>query len=246
MIVNYTENGWEVITQRSHGLLAAQICARWQKANQPERWMETLIATAEHDDVYNEFEIEDLLTAAGGPKDYSLTKFQINTAARLMDMAVSKSRFVALLIARHINFVHGNDPEGKKYCAELKKQERLWFQEAKTTKNEIKAAYELLEFCDALSLLICQRMIQPEGRKIEISNGPDGRSYSLFSGSENELIVDAWPFEEPSFKLNYEYRIIDQLVFKTVDEFRNAIRNSPVVLEELTIKAANTSKLKAA
>jgi hypothetical protein len=246
MIVNYTENGWEVITQCSHGLLAAQICAHWRKENQPERWMETLIATAEHDDVYNEFETEDLLTAAGGPKNYSLTKFQIDTASRLIEQAVSKSRFIALLMARHINFVHGNDPEGKKYCAELQKLEHLWLEEAKTTKNEVNSAYELLEFCDALSLLICQRMIPPEGRKIEISNGPDGRSYSLFSGSENELIVDAWPFEEPSFKMNYEYRIIDQLVFKTVDEFRDAIRNSPVVLTELTIKAANTSKLKAA
>jgi hypothetical protein len=238
MIVNYTENGWEVITQRSHGLLAAQICARWQKSNQPARWMETLIATAEHDDVYNEFVTEDLLTAAGGPKNYTLTGFQIETASRLMDMAVSKSRFIALLIGRHINFVHGSDPNAKNFCAELRKQEPLWLKEAKTTKNEIKDAYELLEFCDALSLLICQRLVQPEGRKIEISNGPDGRSYDLFSGGENELIVDPWPFEELSFKINYEYRLLDQLVFKSIEEFRDAIRNTAVVLEEMTVRIA--------
>jgi hypothetical protein len=53
MIVNYIEPGWQIITQRSHGLLAAQICAQWKNNNQPKRWVETLIATAEHDDVYN-------------------------------------------------------------------------------------------------------------------------------------------------------------------------------------------------
>jgi hypothetical protein len=238
MIVNYTEKGWEVITQRSHGLLAAQICARWNKTNQPARWVEILIATAEHDDVYNEFETDDLLTATGGPKNFSLTEFQIETASRLVDMAVSKSRFNALLIAKHINFVHGDDPAGKKFCAGLKKQEVLWLREAKTTEHEIKVAYELLEFCDALSLLICQHMIQPEGRKIEISSGPDGKSYSLFSSGGNKLIVDAWPFEESSFTVSYEYRLLDQLVFKTVDEFRSAIRNSAVVLEELTLSAS--------
>ncbi|WP_442591393.1 DUF3891 family protein [Pedobacter sp. AW31-3R] len=67
MIVNYTESGWQIITQRSHGLLAAQICAHWCKDNQPERWVDTLTATAEHDDVYNEFENDDLLNDNGGP-----------------------------------------------------------------------------------------------------------------------------------------------------------------------------------
>ncbi len=53
MIVNYIKEGWQVTTQRSHGLLAAQLCYYWKKADRPERWLETIIATAEHDDATN-------------------------------------------------------------------------------------------------------------------------------------------------------------------------------------------------
>ncbi|QNN44838.1 DUF3891 family protein [Pedobacter roseus] len=55
MIVNYCNSGWEIITQRGHGLLAIQICARWKISGQPYRWVETLIATTGHDEVFNEF-----------------------------------------------------------------------------------------------------------------------------------------------------------------------------------------------
>ncbi len=42
MIVIYKEEGWEVITQRAHGILAAQIGFQWRLKDRPERWMETL------------------------------------------------------------------------------------------------------------------------------------------------------------------------------------------------------------
>lgn len=236
MIVNYTEAGWKIVTQRSHGLLAAQICARWKKENQPTRWMETLIATAEHDDVYNEFENDDLLNETGGPVNFTMSNFRRSDAEKLLHMAITKGRYVALLIARHINFVHGEDPEGKVFCAEIKKNERRWLREAKTTVGEVNASYELLEFCDAFSLLICQGMIQPEQRKIEISNGPDGKSYSLYSGVHNELIVADWPFEVPSFKVSYESRLVKQLVFPNVKAFRTAFFDSKVELHEINFK----------
>jgi hypothetical protein len=236
MIVNYTEDGWEIVTQRSHGLLAAQICAQWQKDNQPERWVETLIATAEHDDVYNEFENAELLTESGGPKNFAMTSFQKEYASKLIDMALTKGRYIGLLVARHINFLHGEDPEGKKYCAELKKKEGRWLQEAKTTKRELDASYSLLEFCDAFSLLICQKMVQPEQRKVEISNGPDGIPYVLSGDEEGNLVVEPWPFELREFKVNLESRLLKQLVFTSVESFRDAIRDSPVTLRELRLR----------
>lgn len=237
MIVNYTEAGWQIITQRSHGLLAGQICAHWKKENQPLRWFETLIATAEHDDVYNEFENEDLLNENGGPVNYKMTAFRRSDSERLLDMAITKGRYVALLIAKHINFVHGEDPEGKVFCAEIRKNERRWLREAKTTIAEVNASYDLLEFCDALSLLICQGMIQPEQRKIEISNGPDGKSYSLYSGVHNELVVADWPFDVPNFKVTYESRLVKQLAFPSVKAFRSAFFDSDVMLHEINFQA---------
>jgi hypothetical protein len=236
MIVNYTDKGWQIITQRSHGLLAAQICAQWQKDKQPGRWVETLIATAEHDDVYNEFDNDDLLTESGGPKNFAMTSFQKDYASKLIDMALTKGRYIGLLVARHLNFLHGKDPEGKKYCAELRKKEALWLKEANTTKKEIDSSYSLLEFCDALSLLICQGLVQPEQRKVEISNGPDGVAYELSSDKDGALIVENWPFELTEFEVSFESRFLDRLAFDRVDAFRQAIKESPVTLHELQLR----------
>jgi hypothetical protein len=62
MIANYTAAGWEIITQRVHGLLAAQIAAQWAHGLRTARWAEMLLAIAEHDDAQVELEVDNLLT----------------------------------------------------------------------------------------------------------------------------------------------------------------------------------------
>src|SRR5690606_25704167 len=195
MIVNYTAAGWKIITQRAHGLLASQICARWKKEKQPERWVETLVATAEHDDAYNEFDKKNLLEENGGPINFKRVPFEKDHWEYLLHKAHTKSRYIGLLIAHHIQFTYGNIPKAKNFCRELRKKEKMWLSEARASKTEIAKSYKLLEFCDAFSLLICQNLIQPKGRKMEISDGPEGISYELYEGKNQQLIVTPWPFE---------------------------------------------------
>lgn len=234
MIVNYTESGWQIVTQRSHGLLAAQICAHWRKDRQPIRWVETLIAAAEHDDVYNEWENDELLNEAGGPVNFKHTNFKQELGERLIGMAETKSAYIALLISRHIQFVHGADPKAKGFVADLKKWESGWLKAAGVRGQEVDTAYELVEFCDAFSLLICQGLVQPEGRKIEISKGPDGRAYEMHASGVG-LIVDPWPFEIDSFVVSWESRTVSQLSFANVAEFRQAVMKAQVVSQQLKL-----------
>ncbi|HKG05173.1 MAG TPA: DUF3891 family protein, partial [Pedobacter sp.] len=166
MIVNYSSSGWQIVTQRSHGLLAAQICAQWKKDNQPARWVETLIATAEHDDVFNELDNKELIKSQGGPIDFKETSFDQDLSQKLIHMAETKSAYTALLLSRHIQFVHGSDPKSSTFIKQLKEQEADWIKTAACSKAEITSGYALLEFCDAFSLLISQGLIQPEHRKI--------------------------------------------------------------------------------
>jgi len=227
MIVCYNEEGWQVITQRAHGLLSGQICARWKLSNQPARWVDTLIATTEHDDVFNEFQRDPLVDAHGAPINFKQTSFEPDAATRLMEMSLTKSRFIALLISHHIAFTHGEDPSAKNFLSELKKSESRWIKEAETTKKEINEAYELLEFCDAFSLLICQEQIPPENRRLEISSGPDGIAYTFYQ-LEDALIVEPWPFEVDKFSITYEVRHIANLKFKDDDHFREALKTAAV------------------
>ena len=241
MIVNYTESGWEIITQRAHGLLAAQICAHWKEKPLPERWVETLISTAEHDDVYNEFENDDLLNDKGGPVNFSATEFRRDYCETLIKMAETKSVYIALLVSQHIQFVHGEDSKGDSFCKQLRDQEKEWFKISGLNRKEVGRAYELLQFCDAFSLLICQRLVQPENRKIEISKGPDGVAYEMCSNGSQQLTISPWPFDCREFTVSFEHRALDALSFKNIEQFRNSVAKAKVQIENITFRPSIVS-----
>lgn len=233
MIVNYIEEGWEVITQRAHGILAAQVAMQWKKKERPARWLETLIAIAGHDDAEVELESDDLLTPMGGPVNYAMKKFDLERCQRSIHLSITRSRFIALLTSLHLQFLHKSEAETNRPAREfLKQQEELqqqWQKELGLKKEDVIKIYSLLEWCDAFSLLLCQRRVQPEHRQIEISIGPEGQKYQLFNVKEGEISVTPWPFEISSFMINIETRILKKLRFANVKEFKDAFIEAEVV-----------------
>lgn len=240
MIVNHTAEGWLIITQRAHGLLAGQICAHWRKDKQPTQWFHTLIATTEHDDAHNELEKDDLLEENGGPKDFKMKNhrkgnFDPEFCDSLLRMAITKGRYIALLIARHIHFLYENEKEAQTYCKDLKKKETIWLKEAKCKKEDVDKSYRLLQLCDAFSLLLCEQKLPPEGRKMEISKGPDGNAYELHLNEKQQIVVSPWRFVEDTFTINYETRLLKQLAFKNNAEFLKVFNSAPVTINTVQI-----------
>jgi hypothetical protein len=233
MIVNYKQNGWEIITQRAHALLAAKICAEWKVSDRPPRWMELVIAVAQHDDIFNELERGPLVNENGGPVDFKMTEFDPEASAKLIDLARTKSSFIALLTAEHIRFTHGKEPKAHSFLAALEKDKKVWMKSTSITSHELNRAYELLEFCDAFSLLICQNLVPPEQRSLEISNSPDKNAYR-FAETAGKLVVGPWPFEHAHFELSYEYRAIAKLGFSSDEDFRRVFLKTAA--REKTVK----------
>jgi hypothetical protein len=233
MIVNYLEDGWQIISQRAHGLLAGEICFHWKKELRPPRWLETIVATTEHDDAFSEFDDDNvLLNENGGPVNYKMRKFDKEKCDQLIRHALTKSRYIALLTSRHIQFLYENseDKEARKFVKEIRKLGNIWMKEIGIKEDEVSKAYSILEWCDAFSLLICQQLVQPENRKIEISSGPDNLCYQLHAPSPGQLNVEPWPFEADAFQICYESKTISQLKFKNVKEFRKQLMNAPIDL----------------
>jgi len=232
MIVNYKENGWEITTQRAHGVLAAQLASHWRKADRDKRWVETLVAIADHDDAQVELQRDDLLTATGGPVNFKMREFKLEHGQRTMEFSISKSRYIALLCSMHLTFIAGEpkewDKKMKQFFADQKQCRALWLKELKLTNAEAQYNYDLLEWCDALSLLICQHDNQPEARAVEISRGPDDKPYQLIQTSIGELTVDPWPFEKRQFTVFYENRLINKLAFKDCFEFKQCFEEAQV------------------
>lgn len=232
MIANYTEAGWELITQRAHGILAAQVALHWKERGRPQRWMETLLAIAEHDDAMIELDGEQLLTEASGPINFTMKNFELEHCQRLSRFTQSKSRYIALLTSMHMDFIYRKDmqqdPNAKAFLEEQRKLQAQWRKELNISKTEAERTYAFMEWCDAFSLLLCQQAVQPEGRSVEISHGPDKEKYELLQTGPGQLTLVPWPFEESSFEVFFESRTIAQLEFKSSEELRALFLSAPV------------------
>ena len=226
-----------VTTQRSHSLLAAQLCYHWKKADRPKRWLETIVATAEHDDATNELEATELINENGGPINFNMTKFNKPFCDKLMGMALTKSKYIAVLTGRHLCFLYAkaDDESTRKYCKDLKSSEKEWLKELGIGCKVIDKTYHLLEWCDAFSLLICQQLIQPESRKTEISIGPDFGTYQFYEHGDHRLVVEPWPFDEESFEVIYESKTLKQLSYKNTQEFKEIYLAAKTQFHKYTI-----------
>lgn len=232
MIVNYTKKGWQVVTQRQHGILAALFAAEWKISERPERWMETLLAIAEHDDAEIELDGENLLTDSGGPLNFDMKEFDEAYYEKLLRLTITKNRYIALLISFHIEFLCRKSAETNSKAKSFLKEQGIlrqkWMHELNLKEKDVLRTYDLLEWCDACSLLLCQDLVQPQKRKLEISTGPDKNSYYVQQAGAQKLTITPWPFETEKFVVRFEYRLLHQLQFKSSAEFRKEFLSAEV------------------
>ncbi len=241
MIVASHQKGWKIINQRSHGLLAAMLAYQYDIDLPNEIMVPTLIAIAEHDDGVAETIQNKNLTEAGAPRHFKVgdesKKIDLKQQLNVMEIATSKSQLNALLTSLHINFIFGgkSDVEDKKLDVFLKEQEKNRkdiLKHLNIDKKYAERLYRFVEWCDAFSLLICMDKIQPEGRKMEISKSPDGDMNQTFYTAEKVIMVEPWVFKNDTFKVFYEYKIVEQLKFDSIQEFNEICKRTLVQREE--------------
>lgn len=237
MIVLSHNKGWKVITQRSHGLLAAMIANQYAIDLPNEIIVPTLIAIAEHDDGVAETKENKNLTEAGAPRHFLVPngseKTDLKQYFNVMELSAAKSQLNALLTSMHLDFIfsdqkNGADKELTKFLKEqaTKRKEILKHLDIDSTYAD--RLYRFVEWCDAFSLLICLDKIQPEGRKMDVSENPDGVVNQTFYSSKNVIGVEPWVFKSDTFNVFYEYRIVEQLEFQSIEAFDDAFRKSSV------------------
>lgn len=240
MIVTQTDTGWQIINQQAHGLLAVQIALHWTLAKRPAHWVETLIALTEHDDGQDPWTDRNHLTKAGGPLHFQILEYSITQCRNLIQIGLQKSRWNALMMSMHTSFLYepkrGTDEELDQFLDQQISNQATWRKQYKATKAEINYAYSFVQWCDALSLILCMGQIPPEERRLEVSKGPDGISYYIRQRSDNTLAMEPWPFDTSTFSVCVETFQLEQLGFKDDHELYNVIQQSPVVMNEWTFK----------
>jgi Protein of unknown function (DUF3891) len=246
VIVNATPNGWAIIYHRAHALLAAQLAGQWRRQDSPVRLYETITAISHHDDLEKEWE-EDILTEAGAPKDFTLStnkdiEIGIKKLAELAKNALYRGRWVALLISMHISRLNepqrGQSSKMDNFLDEQLQNQQRWQEELGIEKEEVDAAYAFMQWCDRLSLILCQQELPADERFLEISNGPDGQRYDIKQRRDHLVTVKPWPFQEEKFTVNVEACDIFQLKFESNAELSQALQKAPInVLEWTFVKS---------
>ncbi len=239
MIVHPASQGWDIIHQQAHGLLAYQIAANWQASQQSLYWTETLTALLEHDDGQQPFEDRNHLSEAGAP--LSFEPYSVDQCHRMIDIALRKSRWNALMVSHHATFLYepmrGQDKALDTFLDQQKDNQKKWRKGYGATQREVMFAYDLVQWCDALSLILCRQELPPEARQLEISKGPDGTRHFIHQRADDKsLCVSPWPFETSEFSVHVEVYPVNQLQFKDDTDLYNAINDAPVDLREWTFR----------
>jgi hypothetical protein len=245
MIVNQTQNGWEVIYHRAHALLAAQLAGQWRRKDAPVRLYETIAAISHHDDLEKEWE-ENQLTEAGAPLDFTLDQStQLDRLIKHTQNARYRGRWVALLISMHMSYLNegkrGESEQLDRFLDEQKANQKEWINALEMTEDEAKAAYAFFQWCDRFSLILCQHDIPIGERALEIGKGPDGQRYDILLQGDGVLTVTPWCFEEDKFTVNIEAICLSQLQFKNNDELVQALQHAPIKTLEWTFQKSNES-----
>jgi len=238
MIVYSTQTGWDVIYHRAHALLAAQLAGQWRRQESPPRLYETIAAVSHHDDLEREWE-EHNLTNSGAPMDFTLNQTtEVNLLIDLVKGARYRGRWVALLISKHLSRLNevkrGQSADLDHFLDQQQQQQLQWQQELGVSQEQVDSAYAFMQWCDRLSLILCQQQLPADERALEISKGPDGNRYDIVQQRDNRLTVTPWPFQDDEFTVNVEAAQLHQLKFDSSAELSEALQNAPIKVLEWT------------
>ncbi|RDC64333.1 DUF3891 family protein [Adhaeribacter pallidiroseus] len=232
MIVNLVQEGWEIIYQQAHALLAAQIAFAWREADRPTRWVDTLAAIAQHDDGQRYWAGKHGLTTAGAPANFTMLPFSLDQAHQVMEEARFQGQWRSLLTSMHLSFLYeelrGKDRSTDNFLDEQIQSQANWRKFLKITKKEAQKAYDLMQWCDRLSLILCRRELPEAERALEISIGPDGSRYDVWQLNSGVIQVAPWPFEFHNFSVSIEASYLAQLQFASEEELTAALRQAPI------------------
>lgn len=233
MIVNPTADGWQIIYQQAHALLAAQLAWHWPAFGPADRWAGLLAAIAQHDDEQQSWRGHCGLTPAGAPADFTLKAFSLEQATGVMQAARFQGQWRSLLTSLHLSFLYtplrDQHPALPAFLDEQQANQKKWYRALKVKKAEARQAYDLMQWCDRLSLILCRHELPDLGRSLEISRGPDGRSYTVCRPAVGGPVeVHPWPFTTPGFGVSVEAGAVRQLHFQDDEQLAAALRGAPI------------------
>ncbi|MEW4563181.1 DUF3891 family protein [Bremerella sp. JC770] len=249
MIVKPCDEGWNVIFQPAHGLLAGMLAREFADDRRCPYWFETITAIATHDDGQVAFQSGDrrYTTQAGAPKDFTDVEMSADQryqkVRECLENAYRKHRWIGLLESQHAEFLYG-DKEGtsrdlKKLLKEERKRRKQTLDELALEADDLQIAYDVMRWCDRCSLILCQDAIPAMGRSVEVITFADGTRIDLCQDESETLRITPWVFDSDQFEVTVEEHRLTQLSFADDKELEEALRSATTHVRRFTFAQAS-------
>lgn len=231
MIVNQTHDGFRIIFHAAHGLLAGKIANALLPSFRPEPWFETLVAITDHDDRQLNFEEKNYLSVLGVPIDFIDEKQNIyeilKRIKRITREAKNKSSWTRLMISFHIEFLYGALAETSSYLKQFfiedANERTVILKLYNLSIEQARANYEVLRFCDRLSLILCKDETPALGRLLEINHSIKDKTYFVKQNKEGHITIEPWVFQTNVIELCVEERYLEVAQFKSQKDFETQL-----------------------
>lgn len=243
MICNRLNQGWEIIYQRAHALLAAKLLVPLDHNDRNGRWFETLNAVAQHDHGWQEWQSMSPLTSTGEPRNFLDTppKESERQGRLAVECALHQSLWGGLLVAHHVASLYEDTDEGclQRLLVELAVARADWRAKLGIDIEEEEEAYQFLSWADTLSLMLC---LQPPERLGPTHPRLRGTSYTL-QGSGPTRQLQPWPYSEEAITVSVEAHHLKQDRFSSPEDLIRALSASEVVTKTWRLQPGNGEKL---
>jgi len=244
MIVKSCDEGWNVIFQPAHGLLAAMLAREFADERRCLYWFETITAIATHDDGQVAFQSGDrrYTTQAGAPKNFTDVEMSADQRYQkfreCLENAYRKHRWIGLLESQHAEFLYGDEEGISRDLKELLKEERArrkqTLDELAINVDDLQSAYDAMRWCDRCSLILCQDAIPAMGRSLEVITFSDGTRTDLCQDESGNLRVVPWVFASDQFEVTVEEHRLTQLAFADDKQLEEALRSATTHVRRFT------------
>lgn len=230
MICSRTEDGWELVYQRAHALLAAMVVEAWRTDRHPARWFETLNAISQHDNGWQEWESGQRLHPNGEPIDFreTPTKDVVAQAGRAVLRAHHQDVYAGLLVSRHISELHeSRRGEDEALDALLDEQSALraqWRRGLEMPEAEEDEAYAFLKWGDQLSLILCERTLQ-QRHEAPIWTAC-GVEYRALRREGDAVAIEPWPYRCEAVDVGVDAFRLAQVSFESEDELSSVLMHT--------------------
>lgn len=239
------------INQTTHALMSAALCRHWGNAHlsAPAPYDIVMMAIAQHDNGWWEWEQAPLLRADGYPMDFlhgPSGEEKLAIWRRGVFRAAAQHPYAGVLVWRHALLLYDlviemgmviDDADlqaiaafGAEYEAWLAEMRQRFAQDARASQwlsdSVIEANTKLLQFGDFASLQVTMRW--PAERVMSVPVDGSGACVDLvMHHGEGYITFDPWPFGVDSFAVSIYGRLLNQRFFSDNIAFQAALAAAP-------------------